>query len=298
MSQLFEVVGRMLKLTRLFSGRYSMLLIILGFLGTAMSDEEDSQPTDMLSSDKPKKKYPCSLCSKSFAQSQGLSRHRRNDHPDDEFGGSIGCCCCSSSFTSYDGYRIHCSQKHASDGKKFDKFTAVFSTEDDFLQWRARIQEETRAGFSVETTNKLKDDAGRIRRFRCSCDGSKPTHSDRERYRESQKMGSACPAYINAKVMLGSSEVIVEGNLDHLGHEMKLGHMRINPELRSWLASLLGQGMTPKQILKQIRTRIDGSFNRSHIVDRKDIQNIRRQFHMDKSRKDDNDHSSVVVSLC
>ena len=59
------------------------------------------------------------------------------------------------------------------------------------------------------------------------------------------------------------------------------------------IAEKLKQGVMVERIIEDIRSTEDKDINRAHLVCRKDIQNIRRQFNIDGVRKHTNDLISV-----
>lgn len=59
------------------------------------------------------------------------------------------------------------------------------------------------------------------------------------------------------------------------------------------IAEKLKQGITGERIIEDIRSIKNRDIDREHLVSRKDIQNIRKQFNIDGVRKYQNDFISV-----
>lgn len=239
--------------------------------------------------------HACDQCDKRFAYARGLREHKANKHgtvPE----GTRSCIACDFKWRLLEEYRLHCQKMHSTEDKKFAKCKLSFPDETSFQQWKGRVQEETRASFATNSTHKDKVTGEVSSRFyRCSCSGLPPVHSgERQRFTGSMKAGGNCPAYLTVKFQAGKG-LAVEGCLDHLGHLQKLGHLRIPEDTRLMIVDCLVKEVPVKQVLRMIRSRIDKGFTREHIVDRKDIHNIKKQYSIDPSRKHEDDYESVKV---
>jgi len=56
------------------------------------------------------------------------------------------------------------------------------------------------------------------------------------------KIDGKCSAFMKVVVDSVSKEVNVEYNLSHIGHDTRLGHLRISDEVRSTIAARLAKG--------------------------------------------------------
>ena len=81
----------------------------------------------------------------------------------------------------------------------------------------------------------------------------------------------------------------------HYGHTASLGHLRLKEKDRLAVAGKLAQGVTFQRILDDVRDSVNGSFERMHLMTRKDIHNIDKAFgiHTFQRHKDD----AVSVNL-
>lgn len=235
-------------------------------------------------------------CTRSYAQAKGLRRHERDDHGVAATGNSA-CIACDFMWDQLEEYRVHCQKEHCTDNCKFAKHQFTFADEAGFERWKLETEQFTRSSFALKNTYKNKDTGEVITRYyRCSCSGKPKAYSgERKRSTTSIKAGGNCPAYITVK-FTATKQLKAECCLDHLGHEQKLGHLRIPEETRRAIAAALDDRVPIKEILRRIRAKVDHGFGREHIIDRKDIHNIKRQFSIDPSRKDDNDYISVKVT--
>lgn len=212
-----------------------------------------------------------------------------------EITGRVSCIACEATFADSEHYRLHCHEEHRSSDSIFDKFTADFQTLQSFQEWKADTEKRTTASFKHKRTNYGKDNQPVTKYFDCNCTGKAPAEPEaRKRSRGTFKMGGRCPAYITLRFQ-ASGLLHVEACLDHLGHDQRLGHLRIPEDLRVSLATQLAHGVDMDAILDRIRDTIDDALDRSHIVQRKDLNNIKHQFNLLHSRKDSNDYVSVLV---
>ena len=64
----------------------------------------------------------------------------------------------------------------------------------------------------------------------------------------------------------------------HYGHAKNLGHLRVPQSVRTSIAHKLSQGIPPDRIVKDIGECVDTSFNRVHMINKKDVANIECAF--------------------
>ena len=110
----------------------------------------------------------------------------------------------------------------------------------------------------------------------------------------SSKVVFHCSAYIHACVNMTTNIVTVRYNSTHYNHETQLRHLRITYMTKKTIATKLKQGITTQRILDDIRTQKQGtSTTREHLINRKDVNNIRHQYNIDGIQKHTNDLISV-----
>ena len=74
---------------------------------------------------------------------------------------------------------------------------------------------------------------------------------------------------------LASGKVTVQYCLNHTGHCLKMGHLKMFDEMRSFIVSKLAQGVEIGKVLDEIRDKLT-DVTRDTLVTRKDIQNIKK----------------------
>lgn len=176
-------------------------------------------------------RHKCELCPKDFALASGLSRHKSKEHAS-EVSGRITCVACDQTFSDSEKYRIHCQQVHRTDTAAFDKVTVEFPSLQLFQEWKTAEEKRTTASYKHKRTIYGKDHQPRKMYFDCNCTGKAPAEPEnRKRVRNTIKIGGRCPAYINVTFSCSPTLLQVQACLDHLGHDQKLGNLRIPDDL-------------------------------------------------------------------
>ena len=116
------------------------------------------------------------------------------------------------------------------------------------------------------------------------------------------KIVSHCSAHIKAIRNMETNHIIVYYNPTHYNHKAQLGHLRIPNTTRKLIASKLRSGVTTQRIIDDIRdTTQSRQLNREHLVCRKDISNIQKQYtcNIEGIRRHQNDLSvsSIVEEM-
>lgn len=239
--------------------------------------------------------YKCQHCDKAFAHSQSLSKHKAKHHADEKVC-RISCVACDGTFSEAENYRQHCQSAHKSDGQSFDKVTADFPSLQSFEEWKASEEKVTHVSFRNQRTYKHTDGLRVTTYYLCNCSGRGRKEPEvRKRSSSSIRIGGRCPAFMTVTTSNGATMVCVEACLSHLGHEQRLGNVRIPDSLRISIAAEIARGVSFDAILDQIRSHVDGAFDRSHIIERKDLNNIKQQFRISKARLHVNDYESILV---
>ena len=108
------------------------------------------------------------------------------------------------------------------------------------------------------------------------------------------KILSHCSAHSKAIRNMETNHIIVYYNSTHYNHKAQLGHLRIPNTTRKLIASKLRSGVTTQRIIDDIRdTTQSRQLNREHLVCRKDISNIQKQYNIEGIRRHQNDLISV-----
>ena len=169
-----------------------------------------------------------------------------------------------------------------------------FSSEAEFKQWKEKVEKETISWFVKYRKREGKNSI--IDWYRCNRSGTyRPRGTGKRAMKQqgSSKIGGHCTAFMKTISSKDRGNVVVEACLGHTGHEKKLGHLRIPDQLRQEIAGKLAKGVKIESILDEIRNNAGGGIFRDHLVDRKDIINVKHQLNVDLMEKDSKDTKSV-----
>lgn len=108
------------------------------------------------------------------------------------------------------------------------------------------------------------------------------------------KIGHNCTAYLKATESTESGEVVVEYCDSHT-HPIQLGHIPIADDSRMFIAQKLREGVAIDKILDSIRDNIGSTIKRQHLINRQDINNIKRQFNVEGIERHHDDQMSVCA---
>ncbi len=87
----------------------------------------------------------------------------------------------------------------------------------------------------------------------------------------------------------------VEACLSHYGHRRSLQHIWLSNKKREELVAKLKQGVSQQRILDEIRDNVGSILTRDHLIDKKDLANIRRSNFIDEVQRHPND-TTIVLS--
>ena len=91
------------------------------------------------------------------------------------------------------------------------------------------------------------------------------------------------------------SIIIVEVCYTHYGHQKELQHIWLSKAGRQEIAAKLQRGESKEQILDDIRNSLGASLSCHHIVESRDILNIKKEFGLNEVQHHDNDQQSVFA---
>lgn len=185
----------------------------------------------------------------------------------------------------------HVTEKH---GEKLDAVKNEYATTREFLTWKENVEKETTSWFVKYRKREGKHYT--IDWFRCNRTGTHKPRGTGKRAMKQQgtsKMDGYCTAYMKVMTSKSDGKVTVEACLGHFGHSLKLGHLRIPDQIRQNIAGKLAKGITIESILDDIRDSTEDGISRGHLIDRKDIINVKHQLNVDLMEKDPKDTRSV-----
>ena len=170
-----------------------------------------------------------------------------------------------------------------------------FNTFSEFLKWKEQEERSTNSWYVSNCAAKIFH-GKEYHYYYCNRAGQYRPRGKGERGLKSQgtsKIKPHCSASIKAIKCIKSNKVTVQYTSTHYNHEIQLGHLRINDSTRTMIADKLKKGITVERIIDDIRDIKDSAIDREHLVSRKDIQNIKKQFNIDGLCKHPNDFISV-----
>ena len=133
--------------------------------------------------------------------------------------------------------------------------------------------------------------------FYCNRTGYLQGVEERKRDLKTQellKIDGKCSAFMTVVVDSVSKEVNLEYKLSHIGHETRLGHLRISDELRSNIAAKLAKKISVNAIPDdEIRGKLTEVLCRDHLTTRQDIHNIMQQYNLNLVQKHSEDATSI-----
>ena len=107
--------------------------------------------------------------------------------------------------------------------------------------------------------------------FYCNRTGYLQGVEERKRALKTQGLSNIdwkCSASMKVVVDSVSKKVNVEYNFSHIGHDTRLGHLRISDELRSTIAAKLAKRIPVNDIPDEIRDNLTGVLCRDHLTAR------------------------------
>lgn len=130
--------------------------------------------------------------------------------------------------------------------------------------------------------------------FKCHRSGASRGKLEGERvnWRPSIKTGKNCPARI---VLSKTGETFkIQYFKTHVGHDLSVKFLHLTKEERSIMAGRIQEGVPLNRILDDIRESVfeEVGIKRLHLVEKKDLHNIIREFNID----DDIAHKNDAVS--
>ena len=186
----------------------------------------------------------------------------------------------------------HLSQSH---GKETPVQITTFASLDDFKSWKKDVEKETNSWFVQHRMTRQGNHKSTMW-FYCSRSGkvrSRGTGRRAMKIQGSSKISEKCSAFMKVTVDKASEEVQVHYSLTHIGHENKLGHLRMSEELRQTIAGKLANKVPVDSILDDIRDNLGDTLQRDYLTSKQDIHNIMHQYNIDLVQRHSEDAKSV-----
>lgn len=163
------------------------------------------------------------------------------------------------------------------------------------MTWKEQFETETCSSF-VKATGDKGESKDKFYYY-CNMSGNYTNVANKKRRTKLQgtsKQDAHCTASIVATQDIDGN-IHVSVCKTHYGHQLQLGHMRLQPGQRLNIAGQLAQGVEFQHILDKIRDSVSSKFQRIHLITRKDITNIERAYGLRGSEKHKDDATSVKL---
>ncbi|CAB0003545.1 unnamed protein product [Nesidiocoris tenuis] len=263
----------------------------------------------------PSKKHHCKLCFKSFNHKSTLSRHKLLSHSPNP--PSFTCAHCNRRYKTKVSLRRHLASIEAGNHKRksslkvncalcpalccksemvehyendhdktIEKELIKFRSEDEFLRWKHRIENETTARFTKIRKNRIIKDGTTESFYRCHRDGTyKPRGQNLRHLKKmgSNKINGHCPAKMQVWIDR-YHEVSVMFVKTHVGHDMEITRLTLTKQERDHIAQQLALQVPFDAILQACRESAVGAENirRMNLLTRKDLYNIESSYCLSK----------------
>ena len=239
-------------------------------------------------------RFYCSSCTSSFGRKHDLKRHCEKNHETTIISsGDCLCLQCGQKFYKMEKLREHLTEQHGID-MKMDNLS--FDSYADFEEWKYDWEEKNNCSY-VRTCGELSTkNEGKVQHFKCNRSGKFKTSGVGKRRMKSSgtcKLQENCTSTIRVSVK-ETGKVDVSICTSHYGHELSMEHIRLNKRQRHGIAPKLAQGVALEKILDEIRDNVGMDFRKIHLLDRKDIGNIRNSYNIDSVKRHENDQQSVL----
>ncbi|XP_034236338.1 uncharacterized protein LOC117642361 [Thrips palmi] len=258
-----------------------------------MRSKHGVDPTE--SSSEPKKGATCYVCDKVYSSVSALNRHLRVQHHLSLHTSRTKLLCpeCSAEFPKSSSMDLHLEHGH---GIELSSSHINFENMDDFYAWKEETERKTHSLFVKHEGTKSVEDGDRTYYY-CHRSGHsrKMQDPDRIRWKGSPKTSHYCPARLTATESNGKVSVIYKEK--HVGHDFNLGHLRLSKNQRAILAAKLQSKVKMDDILDEVRDSVseEHGLTRMHLLEKRDLLNVIREFKLDKNRAHDNDAFSVEL---
>ncbi|XP_022172436.1 uncharacterized protein LOC111035218 [Myzus persicae] len=195
---------------------------------------------------------------------------------------------------------LKCFSKHLKNDHNIDINieSLSFNTIEEFKKWKTNIEDTKICQYVQRTSTKTHHNVEytyyichRSYHPRLASKGQRNPKSS-----GSVKIGKVCPSYI--RVHKNGAQFQIEFCSTHLFHDNEIGKQRLHTEDRYQLAGKLGMGVTVQRVLNDVRNSATiTDFKRIHLLEKRDIHNIRRDFKIDNysTKMHENDFVSVYL---
>ncbi|XP_060522906.1 uncharacterized protein LOC132699931 isoform X1 [Cylas formicarius] len=237
----------------------------------------------------------CKLCDKVFLRKNSLNRHIKTMHHETLVKitrVTKKCALCDYRDIIKKNLIIHYESVHEI---RLKWHQLMFSTMDEFNQWKTQMENKTYSKFIKKSTTVSK--LHTFIQYNCHRSGTFIPEGKGKRHLKTQgssKINAYCPA--NIQVFIENDHQLSVKYLEtHVGHKLDIGHLHLTEMERKNIASKIALNIPFDAILDEIRDSItDDTPKRIHLTTRKDLLNIQTSFNLcSSSIHNSNDAISV-----
>lgn len=223
-------------------------------------------------------RYACETCGKAFARRCTLARHSSEVHSITVPWGSFKCDQCHNvRYNQREQLLKHLIEMHKFEYKYEQR---RFRSMQDFFRWKQSEEKREKVCFVASSSGKTLC-RGRFKRlYMCHRSGNYIPRGKGYRRLKSQgscKINAHCMATMTTIQDMQTGIVSLVYQKKHYGHDIDLGHLRLNKEERQAIAQQLAQGAPVKTVLKNVKESLGKELQKIHLITRRDLYNIAKR---------------------
>ena len=262
-------------------------------VATLPTSSAPSKPSSLPSKKSADNRFLCSVCDSSYTRRNDLKRHMEKAHSQTINRGDSICLHCDFRSVHVEKLREHLSSVHGID---MEIETLSFQNYEEFEEWKFDLEEATKCSYVKQSGVKTTKFEDHVQHFKCNRSGK---FKSRRVGRRRVKSSGSCKTEMNCTSFMRMS--VVDGGVvnatvckTHYGHATEIEHIRFNRRQRGEIAAKLAQGVSRDKILDDIRDNVGFDFRKIHLLDRRDIGNIKNAYNIDTIKRHENDQQSVL----
>lgn len=224
--------------------------------------------------------YMCELCGRTFQKKYNLIKHMESGaHLVME---SVKCAVSDCDFRTINR-KLMANHYQSYHKVALKEITHYFKTVEEFFNWKSVYETKTRARYVKMSSSRQRKNGCIRSTYFCHRDGNfipKGKNLRHPKMKGSNKINAHCPAKID--VEMGDNIVVASCVETHLGHELDISRLSLEPEEKALIAEKLAMKVPFEQILEEVnnlnKSTDSGFVKRLNLLTRKDLWNIVETF--------------------